>query len=153
MKKLIIISGFLAALFFSCANGNTTVLNKRIEALEIENQKLKDSIMDIQHLKILKSQIFGSGYSQNFKANQENKLKFDFVYSEKTIPYSVYTTDGNGEMDSLIYDNLTENSFDYKFIPKKKGQYHIKLVAVFETGTKKYGEIKIPIYQTVLVTE
>ena len=128
----------------SCNEKKITELNNRISELEIQNKKLTDSISKMDFEKVLNSNIIGFTAVSEPRVNEECEVKFIFNYSEKLPTYNVYSTTENGEPDELIYSNLNDNEFKHKFIPKKTGEYNIKLVAVFKLNNAENEEIHIP---------
>ncbi|UWX56360.1 hypothetical protein NYZ99_09230 [Maribacter litopenaei] len=154
MKKtaFILIVIFLS-ISTSCNDEKITELNTRIAELETENQKLTDSISGIQYFRVLNSKVFGSANRPTFQAGKENKVTFEFYNTEKIREYNVYQLSADGKREKLIHNGLTENGFEYSFVPRKKGLYKINLLTVFDTGNTQFGEIEIPAHMTLNITE
>lgn len=152
-KTLFILLGVFAQIFVSCNDRKVVELNARILELETENRKLTDSITEMQYSRILNSKVFGSANQPTFMSGEENTVTFEFYNTGKMPEYKVYRLSADGKRENLVYDKRSENGFEYSFTPDKKGEFQIKLLTVFNTKTEKYGEIEIPAYLTVDVTE
>ncbi len=114
------------------------------EELENLNKKLIDSITKSDFEKVLNSNINGFTAVTEPRVNEECELKFIFNYPEKLPTYNVFSTTENGQIDKLIFSNLKDNEFKYKFVPKKAGEHKIKLVAVFKLNNAENEEIQVP---------
>lgn len=80
-------------------------------------------------------------------------MDFEFQTLMEISNYSVYTTSEDGKLDKLVYDNITGDGFEYTLTPQTKGEYPIKLRPGVNTNTAQYGEIRIPAFMTIVVTE
>lgn len=130
--------------FLSCNEKKIARLNEQILELEVQNQKLVDSIKKSQYYKIENADIIGLTFEPSFRIGEESRVRFIFNYPEKIFPYDVYTTAADGRPDQLVFSNLTENHFDYDFIPDKAGEHQIELVTVFKMKDSVTTEYYIP---------
>ena len=130
----------------SCGNGEIAELKNRISKLESTNSKLADSITKLNYNKIINLDVISLTDKPILKVGKKEKVKFIFHYQENLFKYDVYTTDSAGSPDKLIYENLTDNEFEYEFIPTEKGKEIVELIAVFKIKNKLFDEkINVPI--------
>ncbi len=154
MRKIysILIFIFLVS-FVSCNDKKITELNERISELEIRNKKLTDSITKSEYNKTKNSSIIGLTSKPTFRDGEKSQAKFIFNYPEKIMTYDVYTSTDEGKPDKLIFNNLTDNHFEYNSIPRKIGEEQIELITVFKMNDSVNTEYHIPTNLIVTITE
>ena len=150
-KTYILLILILLISFISCDDKKTEILTEKISHLEIQNQKLKDSITKFEYDKVENSRILGLTFKPTFQVGENSQVNFIFSYPEKIMTYDVYTSTDDGEPDELIFKNLTNNQFDYDFVPTKIGEEQIELIAVFKMNDSLNTEFHIPTNTTVTI--
>ena len=139
--------------FVSCNEKKITELNERISLLETQNKKLTDSITKSEYHKVENSSIIGMTSKPSFHLGEKSQVRFVFTYPEKIMSYNVYTSTVEGEIDELIFKNLTDNHFEYDFIPNEIGEEQIQLITVFKMNDSVNTEYHIPTNFFVTITE
>ncbi len=148
MKKHIALVSFFI-LLISCNKEETFVLNEKIKSLEIENQKLKDSISNMAENELFSMQLVGLPNYYIFKKNEENEVTFFFHKVGKIGTYQVFRIDEDGKREVLVPE-ANETKFTYKFTPTSVGEQELKLYAEFQLENQR---LEFPAYFNFKVEE
>lgn len=149
MKKHIALFSFLM-LLISCSKEETLVLNEKVKSLEIENQKLKDSISNKIEDDLLSMQLIGLPTKYIFKKNEDVEIDFIFHRIGEIGNYQVVSAIDESKREIIISD-AKETKFVYKFTPTSVGEQDIILNAEFQLQDGR--KIIFPGYITVKVEE
>ena len=142
MKKYILIL-FGLIFIFSCDSVKIDEMNDRIFELEKLNKELVDSINELNHKRVISSQLVGISEKNDLTINQSNKFMFLFSSSEKLPDYNVYEIVQKGEdrERKLLYENLNSSNFMFEFTPKDEFDKSFVLLAEFDLDSIK---VQIP---------
>jgi hypothetical protein len=138
MKHYILFFSILS-FFTSCENDT----NSRITTLELEIEKLIDSINNLELQKLTSLKIVATPENKSFRVNETGKINFAFQYVSEIQNYNVYKIDRLNNARELIIENNNVTYFSYDFIPKSSEEENLEFEAVIET--KNNEEIYFPI--------
>lgn len=130
---------------------NNSELTQEIEQLKKENITLKDSLERLNHSKIVSSELLLIPHTLSFKLNQKNTVSGIFYQNTVFLPYDLFLADENfkfEEKDKINYRLQKDNKFEFDFIPKKREDETVRVVAVFDLDTVKvnlYGRTDLPV--------
>ena len=130
MKKNITISLIISSfmLLSSCNN-------EKIKKLEEENKNLKAQIIKQKNEQTINSQIILLPESIKFKKNDKNKITLFFSEIQKYPDFDLYLA--NDKEDKITYKKITENKFEFDYIPKSLNDSNLNIVAHFGSDTLK----------------
>jgi len=151
MKKLFLI--LITISLISCGESKINELNKKVTELENANAQLRDSILELRIKKVLKSSTFALTTKPYYEVGDTVKVNLKFSYPEKIWPYNVYTVDENWNLDELLFENLSDNEFNYEFIAEKSGERKIELMAVFKPNMPEYSEIEVMVNSAINIKD
>ena len=130
MKKNITISLIISSfLFLSSCN------SEKIKKLEEENKNLKAQIIKQKNEQTINSQIILLPESIKFKKNDKNKITLFFSEIQKYPDFDLYLA--NDKEDKITYKKITENKFEFDYIPKSLNDSNLNIVAHFGSDTLK----------------
>ena len=135
MKKNITISLIISSfmLLSSCNN-------EKIKKLEEENKNLKAQIIKQKNEQTINSQIILLPESIKFKKNDKNKITLFFSEIQKYPDFDLYLANDKFEYDKkdkISYKKITENKFEFDYIPKSLNDNNLNIVAHFGSDTLK----------------
>lgn len=135
MKKNITISLIISSfmLLSSCNN-------EKIKKLEEENKNLKAQIIKQKNEQTINSQIILLPESIKFKKNDKNKITLFFSEIQKYPDFDLYLANDKFEYDKkdkISYKKITENKFEFDYIPKSLNDNNLNIVAHFGSVTLK----------------
>ena len=130
MKKNITISLIISSfLFLSSCN------SEKIKKLEEENKNLKAQIIKQKNEQTINSQIILLPESIKFKKNDKNKITLFLSEIQKYPDFDLYLA--NNKEDKIKYKKITENKFEFDYIPKSLNDSNLNIVAHFGSDTLK----------------
>jgi len=125
---IIIVISFLVV---SCNSNEISELNTKIEKLELENKKLRDSISKSDYNKILQTQILGSFDKPFAKVNEEINLSLQFCNQNFYSTYELFKINLENNERELIKE-ANGGLINYRFTPKSINDNRVKFLAVFD---------------------
>ena len=135
MKKNITISLIISSfLFLSSCN------SEKIKKLEEENKNLKAQIIKQKNEQTINSQIILLPESIKFKKNDKNKITLFLSEIQKYPDFDLYLANDKFEYDKkdkISYKKITENKFEFDYIPKSLNDSNLNIVAHFGSDTLK----------------
>lgn len=145
MKYLTLLSLFM---LFSCQQGNSELLEKKVMQLKNENKKLKDSLNTIAYNNLVSSELVllpqlytfhdDTGMISGIFRQRQNFPKFNLYYADEQFKYK--------ESDKIDYTLTKDNGFSFNF-DKRKVNETLKVTAIFDLDTVKvqlYGIVAFP---------
>lgn len=122
----------LLIISLSCQNNEDENLKRKVELLTMENNILKDSITKIEDNYILYSTLTGIPDRMMFKVNDTGNVRFGFLKYGKIRNYNVYQKMNDTGERKLLFSDVTNATFDYKFCPKSIDDNEIEIITVFD---------------------
>lgn len=151
MRNFIFIT-ILSVVVTSCQNVDKTILLEQIESLTIENKALKDSLAKkYEYTNLISSELILLPNSLSFNLNDENRVTGVFTQRQKLPHYELYLADEDfnfEKTDKLNFQIREDNKFEFNFVPKRKEDKAVRVVAVFDLDTvtvKLFGRIDLPV--------
>ena len=114
--------------------------NEKIKKLEEENKNLKAQIIKQKNEQTINSQIILLPESIKFKKNDKNKITLFFSEIQKYPDFDLYLANDKFEYDKkdkISYKKITENKFEFDYIPKSLNDNNLNIVAHFGSDTLK----------------
>jgi hypothetical protein len=147
MRNISILLTILSLLFISCNNK----VAERITELESLNEKLLDSIKELNITKLTSSSTYGLFDKSRYIKNDTARMWFYF-HEDKFMPkYNVYEKIGKWKKGKLIYENMNKSMFEYKVLVESEKEKRIELIAEFKF--KNGTSVEIPIDVGINVKE
>lgn len=133
-KNITVYLIIISFLFLSSCN------NEKIKKLEEENKILKAQIIKQKNEQTINSQIILLPESIKFKKNNKNKITLFFSEIQKYPDFDLYLANDKFEYDrkdKITYKKITENKFEFDYIPKTLNDNNLNIVAHFGLDTLK----------------
>lgn len=118
----------------------------------MENRALKDSLnKKSEYNKLISSDLILLPNSLSFSLNDENRVTGVFSQRQKLPHYNLYIADEDynfEEADKLNFQITEDNKFEFNFVPKRKEDGTVRLVAVFDLDTisvRLFGRVDLPV--------
>ena len=125
--------------------GNQEKLEKQISDLENQNRILLDSLENLAVSQIYSSELIILPETTDLKLHEKNKLFGLLVEHQKFLKYNLYRVDTtyhtSGAKRELIASGLTDYQFEFEYVPEKKNDNWIHILAEFDLDSVK---IQIP---------
>ena len=141
MKRILLL--YLILLCVSC--GNQEKLENRITDLENQNKVLLDSLEKLAVLQVYSSELVLLPEDTDLKLHEKNKIFGLLVEHQKYLKYDLYRVDTthhtSGAKRELIASGLTDYQFDFEYVPEKKKDNWIHILAEFDLDSVK---VQIP---------
>ena len=148
MRKYVLIIVIIPIIIISCQKSEYKYLNQTIDSLTMENMNLKDSISKLEDNSILNSTLIGLPDRIEFQVNDTGTVRFGFLKYGEIGNYDVYQKMNDTGERKLLFSNLTNATFDYKFCPKSIEDNEIEMITVFKINglpNEVYTILEFPI--------
>src|SRR5690606_23353777 len=128
MKRIYLTLFICFPFFYSCQNSELVELKNEVEHLKNQNEKLSDSIKNLEEWNLVNSTIIGIPKQRDFKVNKEAEITFGLFRTGEFRNYNIYKADDNFEKTELLEKNWNQAEFNFKYTPKSITEDNVKLI-------------------------